>query len=279
MTHTMKKFWYCLVCVLVCSFKAIAQDTIFLEKYLGDLKKTSITIGNRSYSFLFDTGGGETFISPAIAKALGKTVYGNTVGFRMSGEMVRYQKCDSIYLKCTSTNTTLFHPSIGVWDVMSLLPKDLPALDGVLSLKSFQDKIITLDLANNRIVLETPLSYHKQIKNKTLLQSRFANGPDGNELTVFLGITRNDRLYWLLFDSGNIGAVLLSYNSVSEWGLKKDTIDTVKIRDSLKIMLDKKQITTVAETATLIYDGALNYSVLSGSIFIINFPEKKVWMY
>jgi hypothetical protein len=123
---------------------------------------------------LFDTGGGESFISPEIAKSLGKTIYGSTTGFRMSGEMIKYPKTDSISFNIYSS--TIFHSTIGILDIMSFLPKGFSKLDGVLSLKSFHDKILTLDLANNRIILETTSSYRKLIKNKIALQSRFANG-------------------------------------------------------------------------------------------------------
>ena len=81
---------------------------------------------------------------------------------------------------------------------MSFLHKGFSKLDGVLSLKSFHDKILKLDLAHKRIILETTSSYRKLIKKKMALQSRFVNGPNGNELIIFLGIPRQENLYWFL---------------------------------------------------------------------------------
>jgi hypothetical protein len=43
---------------------SIAQDTIPLKKLAGNLKTIQVTIENKQYDFLFDTGGSETFISP-----------------------------------------------------------------------------------------------------------------------------------------------------------------------------------------------------------------------
>lgn len=51
---------------------ATAQDTIRLKSYLGNLKQIEVLIDGNPYHFLFDTCGGETFLSPDIAKAIGK---------------------------------------------------------------------------------------------------------------------------------------------------------------------------------------------------------------
>ncbi len=258
------------------AYRAYTQDTIYLENYVGDLKKVIVTIESNSYNFLFDTGGGETFISPEIAKSLGKTIYGNSAGFRMSGEMIKYRKTDSVSFNVY--RTTIFHSTIGILDIMSLLPKGFSKLDGVLSLKSFHDKILTLDLANNRIILETTSSYGKLIKNKIALQSRFANGPDGNEMIIFLGIHKQKHLYWFLFDSGNIGELLLSRHTAYEWGLESDTVSQWKQLGPLNINIGVKQFTSEAASKDIIYDGSLNFAILSKSTFIINFSQKQVWI-
>ena len=86
MYYKMKTLYLTLSLLTILVYRAYPQDTIYLENYVGDLKKVNVTIGNNSYSFLFDTGGGETFISPEIANSLGKTIYGSTTGFRMSGK-------------------------------------------------------------------------------------------------------------------------------------------------------------------------------------------------
>src|SRR5687768_1613577 len=92
------------ICTLLFfSLIGYAQDTIQLKKYISNLKKVEIVIQGHAYSFLFDTGGGETFISPEVAKRLGKCVYGNETSFRMNGEIVKYAKSDSITMKIGST--------------------------------------------------------------------------------------------------------------------------------------------------------------------------------
>lgn len=98
-TNTFK--WRRLVFTLfgsICSFLLQAQDTIHLHTYVGNLKKLPVTLGDSTYTFLFDSGGGESFIAPGIIRHLNKTIYGLSIGFRMHGDIIHYQKCDSLTL-------------------------------------------------------------------------------------------------------------------------------------------------------------------------------------
>lgn len=272
----MKTFNFTLITLVLFTYRGYTQDTIELKKYVSNLKKVEVTIEGYPYSFLFDTGGGETFIAPEVARRLGKTTYGNATTFRMSGEKLNYQKCDSVAINIGST--TIFHLTAGVWDLMSILPAGLPKLDGVLSLKSFKDKIVTIDLSHSKLILETSSSYLKSIKKKTLLPSRFASGIDGNELTIFLKIPNQNRSYWFLFDSGNLNNLLLSHRTAYEWGLQSDTVTQRKELNTVNIHLGTRKTEARSASENIIYDGALNYEVLSKSVFTINFPKKEVWM-
>ncbi|WP_179222994.1 retropepsin-like aspartic protease [Pontibacter ummariensis] len=273
----MKILFLCLSIVLCLINEGNAQDTIHLKTYISQLKKVELTIAGQPYSFLFDTGGGETFISPEIARRLGKAPYGNSTAFRMSGEMLKYQRSDSVTIQI-GTNT-FFHPTVGVWDLMSILPEGLPKIDGVLSLKSFSDRVVTLDLTGNRLILETPASFRKLKRSISVLPSRFANGLDGNELTIFLNIPYNKRPYWFLFDSGNLNDLLLSYQTAYEWGLQSDTVAHRKELGTVAVQLGKKRMESKAASEDIIYDGALNYALLGKSKFIIDFPRKQVWVF
>lgn len=273
----MRHLYRFLIAMTVLPSGSYSQDTIILKKYFGNLKKVDISVNGKICSFLFDTGGGETFISPEVANFLNRPVYGNATGFRMTGEMIHYRKCDSVLLKINSTG--FFHPSIGVWDISGLLPKELPKIDGVLSLKSFSDMILTLDLANDRLILETPASYKSKIKSMALVTSRFANGQDGNELIVFLGLFKQRHLYWFLFDSGNLDKLLLSYTTASEWAIQSDTITQRMEHGRINLQVGRKNFEVEAASQSLIYDGALNYSIISRAIFLINFPKRQIWMH
>lgn len=265
-----------IIIFITISYQCISQDTVLLKCYAGNLKQIEITIGGRIFHFLFDTGGGETLISTEVAGFIGKHIYGNETGFRMSGEPINYRKCDSVDLIIGST--TIFHETVGVWDIMKVLPKDLPKLDGVLSLKSFRDKIIKLDIGKNKLIFETRASCKKALAHMTLLKSRFANGQNGNELTLFLGIPKVNHTYWFLFDSGNLDNVLLSHTTANEWGIERDTITQRTQPGELIIPIGNKQVRAEASSTNMIYDGSLNYHIISTSVFIIHFAAKQVWV-
>lgn len=251
-----------------------AQEIIPLKPYIENMKTIDVYINGKKYNFLFDTGGAQTIISPEIAQLLNKKIYGSSSGFRMDGEIIKAKKCDSISLKIGST--TLFHTTVSVWDIMSILPKDWPKIDGVIALKSFENKILTLELYKNIFTIENSISAKKEIKKKHLLKSRFANGLDGSELNVFIGIPKNNSVYWFLFDSGNGGPLLLSNESILAWGQKPDTKEEDFIESDFIIGKSKLRIKPFARK--IIYDGVLNYEAISKYVFTIDLIKKEVWI-
>ncbi|HET9057990.1 MAG TPA: hypothetical protein VFN30_14175 [Chitinophagaceae bacterium] len=269
---------YLLLIVILTSINCalFAQDTIRLSKYAGNLKTLEVTIKDKKYKFLFDTGGGETFVSPEIAMLFGRDVYGNNTGFRMHGEKITYKRTDSIFLSLN--NTKLFFESAGVWDLMSILPADFPKLYGIISLKSFSQNILTINLKDNYLIVENKNSYKKRIQKMNLVNSFFANGLDGREVNIFVGVNKGSHTYRFLFDSGNIGEMLLSNQTAFEWGLIKDTSSQNKEPLTVNFYLGKKHITNTALPSNIIYDGALNFAIISKYIFTINFQKKEIWI-
>jgi len=264
-----------LLLLIVVFSKSFSQDTLNLRTYVGNLKQITISIEGKSYQFLFDTGGGETFISHGICNRLKKAAHGKEFGYRMNGESLHYQRCDSVMFE--AGNTKIFHSTVGIWDVMSILPKELPKIDGIISLKSFQNKIVCLDLINNRIIIETIKSSNKKTKGMTLLKSRFANGLTGNELNVFVGAKHNSITYWFLFDSGNLDSFIFSPLTAYAWGIQSDSISAGKSYTA-EIVLGGESINTDIVTKEIIYDGALNYGFISKRVYLIDMTKNQVWM-
>ena len=249
-----------------------AQDTIHLKPYIENIKTVAVFIEGKKYDFLFDTGGAETIISPEIAKVIHKKVYGSMTGFRMSGEKIKTQKLDSIELIIGKTK--IFHQTVGVWDLMSILPKDLARIDGVISLKSFEENILTIELAKNIIIIENKTSAKKAIKGKSLLTTRFSNGLEGADLNIFIGIPKANNLYWFLFDSGNSGPFILSNESAEIWNVQNENYE--KSPESEFVLGDKTlKIKPIAKD--ILYDGVFNFDAISSYIFTIDFRNKEVW--
>jgi len=249
------------------------QDTIRLKPYIENMKTVEVSIEGKKYNFLFDTGGAETIISPEIARHLNKKIYGSSTGFRMSGEIIKSQKSDGISI--TIGSTKIDHPTVGVFDIMAILPKEFPKIGGVISLKSFAAHILTLNLANNAIIIENHSSSQKATQGKSIIPSRFANGLEATELNIFLNIPRDNQSYWFLFDSGNSGPLLLSTETAKSWKLPKDKDD---MNVESQFIIGKKTFSSRSFTRDIIYDGVLNFETLCKYIFTIDFKNSKVWV-
>lgn len=257
---------------LACVF---SQEAVPLAKYGGTLKKLDVLIGGTTYPFLFDTGGGDTMLTPELAAIVCKKIYGKGVGYRMDGEMATYRKCDGIDMKIGSTE--LFHPTVAVLDIMSYLPSAAPKIYGMISLKSFRDKVISLDLPASRLIFETKRSAKKKKKQMTLLDSRFPTGPSGNELNILLGLRRNGELYWFLFDTGNGHHPRMSPQTAYDWGLQQDPASTGTVHNT-EISFGKRKETFDFDTDEIIYDGALNFNIIAKKAYLIDFVKEQVWM-
>lgn len=265
-------FIFILATQLTCAF---SQDVLPLLKYAGTMKKLDVLIGGTTYPFLFDTGGGDTIVTPELAAIAGKKIYGRGVGYRMHGEMITYQKCDLAPIKLGATEIS--PQTAAIFDIMSLFPPKAPKIYGMLSLKAFNDKIISIDLPAGTLTVETGKSAKKKKKKMTLLESRFSTGLTGNEATILLGIRRNGVPYWFLFDTGNGHHPLISPQTAFDWGLQQDPASTGTTHQT-ELSFGTRNETFGFDADDIIYDGVLNYEIISKRAYLIDFPNKQIWM-
>lgn len=264
----------------LCSFLLIrsplaAQDTIHFQKFIGNLRTIDVNIENEPLRFLFDTGGGETFVSPEVAQKAHRLVYGAFTGFRMTGEAVKAIKCDS--LRFSVGKTSIGPVTVLVWDIMSVLPDDLPKISGILSLKSFIGKKVELNLKDEILIIETNKSFERKIIPARPIKARFANGLFGNELNLFLQIEK-DKPYWFLFDSGNIDQIIISTNTAEEWGVAGDTTGQGTQAKETEIEFGQRHAMIPFRIGDIIYDGVLDYRFIAEHIFLLDLGECRVWI-
>ncbi len=255
-----------------------SQTIISLTDYDGHpkLKIIGVKIDNNQYNFLFDTGAGVTLISPEIVKKINRKEYGRGVGYRMLGEQIEYKKCDSVEIQIGGYK--FFHSTVGVWDVNQVLPKDWPRIDGIISLGSFQDHCIMIDLSKNTIIVESDSTCEAKTKLMQIVESRFINGLDGSENGIFLNLDKVGRKWWFLMDSGNLDKNIISYATAKEWNVEY-------VIDSGRVVIDDLRyefagISRISPSVIdeIIYDGVLNFDFLSQFIIIISYKEEKVWI-
>ncbi|MSO50453.1 MAG: hypothetical protein EXQ49_11255 [Acidobacteria bacterium] len=100
-----------------------------------------------------------------------------------------------------------------MFDVAALLPKELPPLDGVLSLDAFAGRVITIDW-NAGPIVEWPSGTGPEAQ--TMLPHRSATGENGRYLSVFVPVRATRGLLWLLLDSGNLRGTLIAHSAIKD---------------------------------------------------------------
>lgn len=244
--------------------------TVRLSPYVGKLLTVPVVIGAHTLTFLLDTGGGQTLITPRVATMLGCTPSGRSVGFRMSGERVEFNHCGATRLEVGGRAFAL--PQLAVWDVSSVLPKELRAPDGVLALDVFEQQPFTLDLAHGVLTLESAVSLRRRTKEARKAKARIATGISGAERTLFLhGVLETPG--WFLFDSGNLDLVQAAPHMVAAAGAVPREIGAVTLA------LDGLPPGTVrVRLRDLIHDGALSEAFLRTWIWTIDLAHGDVWV-
>lgn len=239
-----------------------------LVPYIGRLVTVDATIQGEPVRLLFDTGGGETLISPAIAEKIGCTPSGRGAGLRATGERIDYQYCPDVTIGIGGL--PFDHPQVAVWDVQAVLPEGEPTVDGVLSLETFARQPITLDLERQRLTLETAGSLRQRTGSMNELQARFATGSDGGELTVFVRATA-PAAGWFLIDSANLDVVRVA---------DRFRIPQARVDGTWEAQLKLEGIpgmTTTFRAADIIYDGMLSEEVIRQWTLTFDFAGQRVW--
>ena len=247
--------------------------TIPLKKYQGRLRSMRVNVAGDSLDFLFDTGGGWTLVSPGVAGRTQCSPAGRSVGYRMTGERIEVSVCARpLNFRIAGWVTDVVEA--GVFDLMSLLPRDWPPLHGVLSLKTFAGQAITLDLARDRMIIESPRSLAQRTSGMTPLQTRIATGDDGSALVLFVAVPAAGANLWLEFDSGNLDNVLLSPHSARALQLPAGD-EASDIRLALG---GADTVTVTARRRELIFDGALNAAFIETRVFTIDLANGRAWI-
>ncbi|MEJ2218389.1 MAG: hypothetical protein P8099_17435 [Gemmatimonadota bacterium] len=251
----------------------IAQIT--LQEYFGKLRKVQVTVNGSKRDFLFDTGGGYTSIDPSIATAAGCRSRGMLTGFRMSGERLDMPKCGRVELVIDGMR---LETEAGKSEISALLPKELPPLYGIISLQTFKNHAITLDLANNRIIVESDESLRARTATMTPLDVNFFNEMDGRGLDVFLRVnTAADAIYMLL-DSGDLAGNFLR---PSTWQELADTDAAPAPGENGELTFDfgkAGRLTLPVQAKDMIHEGVLDVRFVEFAVFTFDFPNRRAWI-
>jgi predicted aspartyl protease len=251
---------------------AIPQAEIALRQYVGPLKSIQVAVGGGMLPFIFDTGGGFTIITPEVAQKTGCVPFGRLTGFRHNGERLEVQRCSKTPLGLGGMNVTV---EAAVFDLMAVLRQsgDLPLVGGLMALNMFEKVPITLDYANEKLIIESPASLKDRINGMKPLSVRLSRQAGGAAIDLFVEVEAKTGTIWLELDSGNNGPVLLSKHAVSQLGL-----DTAQNNLSVTLnIIGLGPVKTEAVVRDTIYDGLLNAKFLEETVLTLDLSAAKAW--
>jgi hypothetical protein len=182
------------------AWAADTPQSIKLGSYQGAQTTVQASVAGHDGTFLFDTGGGITIISPALAEAAGCTPWGNITGFRMRGDRLDVPRCDNIGVAIDGGH--FIAPIASVFDLAKISPKDAPH-DGLIALDVFAGKAVTFEPAAGKLTVETPGSLASRAAHMTAVPVRLVRDSQGVALTVDIGVPTPKGMAWMEIDSGS----------------------------------------------------------------------------
>jgi hypothetical protein len=181
-----------------------------LEPHPGGTAMMTVRAKVRGHEglFMFDTGGGLSYISPSFAQTVGCKVWGQITGFVLTGQRLDMPRCDGLEFEIQRQH--LQAPIAGVFDIMKFMPPNVPKLDGSIGLDVFAGRAITLSLAEKELTLESRASLSLRQKRGKEVPIRLVREAEGIALAVVVGVVTPEGTAWMEIDSGNGGANVIA---------------------------------------------------------------------
>ncbi|WP_250623635.1 retropepsin-like domain-containing protein [Pinirhizobacter soli] len=264
-----------LVSCLSCCVGAYATEhpvEIPLTAYLGVLPSLKVDVGGKPATFLFDTAGGLTVVTPDTAKALGCQPWGQMTGFRMRGDRLDTPRCEDVRLSLPAMGLRV--ESAGVWDFSALMPKDAPPLAGSIALDAFADRAITLDLTAGKLIIETPRSLADRVKSAKEVPMRISREVGGRTVTPLVGVDTPKGRLWMELDCGSDGNVIVNRPLATALGLDP----AAKGKQPLTASLGGMPLKANAQIMDLVIDGNIGVPVLKQWVITLDLPHQRLWL-
>ena len=242
---------------------------------LGKAPTINVEIGGKTYPFLFDTGGGITTITPKLAQEIGCTPFGQITGWNAGGTRLDFKRCDNVALKLGAYET---RADTGLYEIMTFFSPDTKEIGGIVALQTFKDKIITIDLAGNRLWVETDKSFAERIKDMKPLESRIGSQGAGAVIDLFVAANTPKGKIWMEFDTGNFSTLLFAPHAQEMLGINFDAPNRAKTTKPVKLdLVGLGTIEMPGRERGMIYDGMLNYDTISKWTVTIDLRTGKTW--
>jgi hypothetical protein len=242
---------------------------------LGRAPTVKVQIGSKTLPFMFDSGGGVTIITPDVAREIRCTPFGQITGYNAGGTRIDMKRCDDVEMKIGDFSARI---DVGVLDVMTFFSPDTVQIGGFVTLQTFADHAITIDLTGNRLIVETEKSLTERVKDMKPLESRLVTGQSGAERIVFVAANSPRGKFWMNFDTGNFGALQFAPHAQEMLGINFDAPNRAKMTKPLKLdLINLGTIEMPGRERQMIIDAMLNYDTISKMTVTIDVRTGKMW--
>lgn len=250
---------------------AFAEDVLPLQPLRERLRTIDVEVNGVTSTFLFDTGGGITTITPAFAERIGCKPWGRMTGHRMFGDRLDMKRCDGAAIKAGGLD--LGRTTLAVFDPTPLLAPGTTVPDGTLALDVFADKVITVDVAGNRMIVEDENTLPARIEGATelpVIVTREVLAAD-----VYVGWDAPEGRLWFILDSGAGGVLLISKDHAALLGLDPAAEGPQPLRFDLAPGVP---VEGLAVTPEMMLYGNLGMPFMKDYVLTIDMPNQRLWV-
>lgn len=212
--------------------------------------------GGLTGNFILDTGAGTHVVSGKFFEKLKDSAVqkGYFTGFRHDGD-----RLDGPVYQIPSLSIGKYRqsdPIIGVYP-----PLDDYGIDGLLSLKFFEDKVFAIDFKEARLTFLDQAAVEEISQNALTLPLQLYQHTD-ILLDIFIPIIiNNQHEIWAEFDTGSgYGSIIIHPNYIKDWQLEESTGTTQAYRTQLSQETREDQIFPLSAIALGQGDKALKQS-------------------
>lgn len=242
---------------------------------LGKTPTVEVVVNGKQRTFYFDSGGGISAISPALAAEIGCEPFGAMTAYNAGGMKFSVKRCEDVAL---NLNGFTVKRDVAVFNPMDFFPNAKGQIDGSIALDAFDNQALTMDLAGNRLIVETEKSLKDRTKQMSLLTARTSREAGGATLDIFIATTTPNGKIWMLADTGNTNKMLFTPSAQKQLGINFDGEKGEKIIKPIKInLINLGEIEMDSREREMIYDGMLNYDLLAKLMLTADFKTGRIW--
>ncbi len=262
-------------------------STLTLSDY-HSLRTVEVQVGKEAMPFLWDTGGGITLFTPKVAQEMGCTPFGQLTGYRMRGEAVKFPRCNDASFRLGEV--VFKAQTVGVFDLMALVPPGWEEIGGLIALSSFEDQPLTIDLANDKVIVENASTLAQRTQDMSPIDMKMVKQASGFSTVVLAKANSPGGELWIELDSGSTGPLILAPHAAKMLGvdledpaqaqrIDSDKGPTIwKVKNVTLDMGPAGKIDTPATVMDLIYDANMGAPLMARYLWTMDMQTNRLWV-